>query len=334
MKINTSAAIAISSVTIVITGASQPGRRAQQAPGSSGTASRTRSAPATRRWPRRGRPASPRSFTGRRRSCRLRLVLLELRPPDRPGRLAQVAHPADAGVQRDQQTDDPDAQRIVDDAVDQAGDRLRQFARRPRRPGPRVRSAAPGCCPARCPPTANADHQDRHQRQEGEVRHRAGELAAQPIAVPGDGRDQVFDARACMRSACPAASPCRVEGAPGSGSLHRSPGARRRQRFWSTGSWPRHSPRLSPVAGHVTVRSGDPDVPRDSVDPRSCSIGVRSPRRPIDRCPLHSRSRAGTRSTAGQPPSRPTFSYTAADVASATSRARFAPAASTLSSSP
>ena len=44
------------------------------------------------------------------------------------------------------------------------------------------------------PADGEADHQDRHQGQEREVRHRAGELAAQPVAVAGDGPHQVLDA--------------------------------------------------------------------------------------------------------------------------------------------
>ena len=112
MKINTSAAIAIRRVTTVMTGreprlVAQP---EQTDPGCWRTASRTRSAPTRRRWPPPRPGQRPRSLIVRDDEVvDRRLVLFELRPPDRPGGLAQVAHPADAGVQGDQQTDDADA---------------------------------------------------------------------------------------------------------------------------------------------------------------------------------------------------------------------------------
>ena len=76
-----------------------------------------------------------------------------------------------------------------------AGDRCGELGgQQARRPGSPVRSSSSWLLPQHDAADREADHQDRHQGQEREVRHRAGELAAQPVAVPGDRRDQVLDA--------------------------------------------------------------------------------------------------------------------------------------------
>ena len=152
------------------------------------------------------------------------------------------------------------------------------------------------------------DHQDRHQGQEREVRHRPGELTAQPVAVPGDRPDQVLDALARSRSACRAGSTARSTtdlAAPVRGG---APLARRR-----AARSVRRGHRASCVE---TARAG---TARD---------------RPVVRQRVLRSGWCAAKSVQRQPRSKPTLSYTAATVASATCRARTAPAASTRSSSP
>ena len=98
------------------------------------------------------------------------------------------------GYRRDQQTDDADPQRVGHDAVDQFGDRFGDV--RPAAVRDLIFQLGQQLLVVLQHDAADreADHQDRHQGQEREVRHRPGELAAQPVAVPGDRRDQVFDA--------------------------------------------------------------------------------------------------------------------------------------------